>query len=81
LGKKVLNNLGLDVALIPCSSIFAINEHNIKDNGEEYIVVNYMKGGGHYTFGQKIDFNKYKEEFTNSYFELKEKENVIISWS
>jgi polysaccharide pyruvyl transferase WcaK-like protein len=79
LAKKVLNNIGLDVKVIPCSSIFAIDEYDLKDEGEEYVVVNYMKGGGHYTFGQNIDFEKYKKEFTKFYFELKEKENVIIS--
>jgi len=79
LAKRVLNNIGLDVKVIPCSSIFAIDEHNIKNSGEEYVVVNYMRGGGHYTFGQKIDFERYKKEFTKFYFELKKKENVIIS--
>ncbi len=79
LAKNVLNNIGLNVSVIPCSSIFAIDEHNLKDEGEDYIVVNYMKGGGHYTFGQKIDFDKYKREFTKFYFKLKEKENIVIS--
>jgi hypothetical protein len=80
LAKKVFNNIGINnVSVIPCSSIFAINEHNINAGNEEYVVVNYMKGGGHYTFGQKIDFEKYKKEFIKFYFELKEKENVIIS--
>jgi hypothetical protein len=79
LAKVVLSKINLDVPVIPCSSIFAVDEHNVKNNGEEYVVVNYMKGGGHYTFGQKIDFEKYKREFTKFYFELKRKENVIIS--
>jgi len=79
LAKKVLNNLGLNTKVIPCSSIFAIDNYSFKNEGEDYVVVNYMEGGGHYTFGQKIDFYKYKKEFTKFYFELKKKENVVIS--
>ena len=79
LAQIVFNRIGLDVSVIPCSSIFAIDEHSIHNQGEEYVVVNYMTGGGHYTFGQNINFDKYQQEFTKFYFELKEKENVIIS--
>ena len=79
LAKVVLNNVGVDAPVIPCSSIFAIDEYNLKNEGEEYVVLNYMKGGGHYTFGQKIDFEKYRKEFAKFYFELKKRERVIIS--
>lgn len=79
LGKTVLSNAGVDVPVIPCSSIFAKDEHGIENSGEEYVVVNYMKGGAHYTFGQKIDFERWENEFKKFYFELKEKENVIIA--
>jgi len=47
--------------------------------GEDYVVVNYMKGGAHYTFGQNIDIEKWEREFKKFYFELKEKERVIVS--
>ena len=38
-----------------------------------------MKGGSHFTFGQKIDFGKWEEEFKKFYFELKKKERIIFS--
>jgi len=79
LAKVVFNKIGLDAPVIPCSSIFAIDEHNLKNEGEEYVVVNYMKGGAHYTFGQKIDVIKWENEFKKFYFKLKENERVIIS--
>lgn len=79
LSKAILNRIGLNVPVIPCSSIFAIDEHGFKNEGEEYVVVNYMKGGSHYTFGQSIDFNKWQSEFKKFYFELKQKERVIFS--
>jgi len=79
LGKVVLNRINLDAPVIPCSSIFAIDEHGLKNEGEEYVVMNYMKGGSHFIFGQKIDFEKWESEFKRFYYDLKKKERVIIS--
>ena len=79
LAKTVFSKIGIDVPVIPCSSIFAIDEHGLSNEGAEYVVVNYMKGGAHYTFGQKIDNEKWEREFKKFYFELKEKERVIVS--
>jgi len=79
LAKVVFKELGINVPVIPCSSIFAIDEHLLRSEGEEYVVVNYMKGGAHYTFGQKIDFEKWEKEFKKFYFKLKEKERVVVS--
>tara|TARA_A100001011_G_C14241293_1_gene813372 strand:- start:359 stop:1459 length:1101 start_codon:yes stop_codon:yes gene_type:complete len=79
LARSVFKNISIDVPVIPCSSIFAIDEHALKNEGEEYVVVNYMKGGAHYTFNQSIDFKKWENVFKKFYFQLKEKERVIIS--
>ncbi len=79
LAKSVFSHIGIDVPVIPCSSIFAIDEHHLKNEAQEYVVVNYMKGGAHYTFGQDIDFKKWENEFKRFYFDLKKEERVIIS--
>ena len=79
LAKKVFNSIGLDAPLIPCSSIFAIDEYGWKDEHPEYVVVNYMREGGHYTFGQEIDFEKWHKDFKKFYYEIKKTERVIFS--
>jgi len=79
LAEKILSNVGVKAPVIPCSSIFAIDEHNLKDMGADYVVLNYMKGGAHYTFGQDIDVEKWEREFKNFYFELKDNERVIFA--
>lgn len=79
LAKVVLSKINLDAPVIPCSSIFAIDQHQLKSEGEEYVVFNYMKGGAHFTFGQKIDFAKWEETFKEFYFSVKKKERVIIA--
>ena len=78
LSKVVFEKKGIDVNVIPCSSIFAIDEHNLKNEGEDYIVLNYMHGGAHYTFGQGIDFERWEKEFSDFYFKLKETERVVL---
>lgn len=79
LSVEILKQLGLTVPVIPCSSIFAADYYNVQKESDDYVVINYMKGGSHYTFGQKIDFEKWEENFKNFYFELKQTENVVIS--
>jgi len=79
LSQILLNNIGLNSIIIPCSSIFAIDNYNMKKKKGEYVVINYMKGGAHYVFGQNINFEKWETEFKKFYFELKKKELVVIS--
>ncbi len=79
LAQTVLAQIGIDVPVIPCSSIFAIDEHGLKAENGEYVVVNYMSGGAHYTFGQAIDFERWEQTFKTFYFALKQKERVVFS--
>ncbi|WP_017731982.1 polysaccharide pyruvyl transferase family protein [Nafulsella turpanensis] len=78
LSGSVHTKLGLDAPVIPCSSIFAINEHKVEQKPGEYVVVNYMHGGAHYNFGQDIDFEGWFNHFQKFYFELKKKEKHVI---
>jgi hypothetical protein len=79
LAKDILGNLGFQVPVIPCSSIFAADMNGLQNSGEEYVVVNYMKGGGHFDFGQKIDGEKWEREFTAFYNSIKGKEKVVFA--
>jgi hypothetical protein len=55
LAKIVLNTLGHDATVIPCSSIFAVDEYALKSEDGDYVVLSYIPVGGHYDFGQNID--------------------------
>ncbi len=79
LAKDIFSQIDIKSNVLPCSSIFAIDEYGLSDSGSEYIVLNYMKGGAHYTFGQNIDFKKWELEFSKFYFEIKKYERVIFS--
>jgi hypothetical protein len=79
LAKDIFSKIGIDVPILPCTSIFAVDEHKLKSEGDDYVVLNYMNGGAHYTFGQNIDIQKWEDVFKKFYYYLKKNENVIIS--
>ncbi len=77
--RVMLQSAGGDAPVIPCTSLFAVEEHGIKAAKGEYAAVNFMPKGAHYTFGQAIDEQKWFEEFRRFYFELKRFTRVIFS--
>jgi len=81
IAEKILQKLGVtDVPVLPCSSIFAINELNIPDAGQEFVVINYMKNGSHFTFGQDIDHAHWESAMQEFYRYLKAQgEKVVFS--
>lgn len=63
LAKTMLNIAGRDAEILPCTSIFARDYLGIAPMKGEYIVVNFMENGGHYTFGQSINAVKWRQNF------------------
>ncbi len=78
LAKHLLDSLGLKAPLIPCTSIFAVDEHNAKSNGAEYVVLNYMEGAAHYALGQKVDRTLWRNVFLKFYHEIRKRERVVL---
>lgn len=79
LSQDVYKGLGIDMPVIPCSSIFAVDEHQIESQCDDYVVVNYMPTGAHYTLGQEIDVRFWETNFRKFYLELKDKEPVVFA--
>ncbi|MFZ2122405.1 MAG: polysaccharide pyruvyl transferase family protein [Rhodoferax sp.] len=63
LAQRMLQLAGRDAAVLPCTSIFARDHFKIAPINGGYIVVNFMETGGHYTFGQAIDADKWRKNF------------------
>ncbi|MBN8705109.1 MAG: polysaccharide pyruvyl transferase family protein [Bacteroidetes bacterium] len=79
LALNLVQNLGLyDVPLLPCTSIFAAEEHGVLPGPDEYVLLNYMKGGAHYTLGQDIHVEEWEKTFGKFYSFLKEREKVAL---
>jgi hypothetical protein len=78
LAKKILNNMGFDASVIPCSSIFARESFGIEPENPEYVALNYMRGGAHYVFGQKIEFEKWENNFKVFYKQISKFEKCVF---
>jgi len=78
LAHNVLSSLGLDAQLLPCPSIFAIDEYDLKPQEKKYLIINYMQIAGHYTFGREIRSDKWFNELKTFYNYVKEKEEILF---
>lgn len=63
LTQKIFASAQCDVPLIPCSSLFAVDRSNVQPTPGEYVVMNFMKLGGHYDFLSEIDSQRWQKEF------------------
>jgi hypothetical protein len=78
LSKVVLNSLGLDAPVIPCSSLFARDRLGIAERSPEYVALNFMPIGGHYSFGQSITPDKWRSSFAMFYARLSASERCVF---
>jgi hypothetical protein len=78
LAKKILNSINLDAPVIPCSSIFARNNLGIDPEIPDFVALNYMRGGAHYSFGQNIDPDQWEKTFREFYFQIKNQEKCVF---
>lgn len=62
LALRILESLGLDGELIPCSACLAPPEPSSIPPGDGLILINYMEGGGHYDWNQGIDKARWESE-------------------
>ena len=79
LARTMLNKTGRDADVLPCTSIFARDRLGLKAVAGEYIVLNFMENGGHYTFGQDIDSELWRTQFKLLAAEVKKHGRVVIA--
>lgn len=65
--RRMLNAAGRDAEVLPCTSIYARDQLQIVPEAGEYIVLNFMENGGHFTFGQTIDKARWRNNFRRIY--------------
>lgn len=76
---RMLNLADRSAVVLPCSSIFARDRFGILPRAGEYIVVNFMENGGHYTFGQQIDISAWRKHFVELVRQTKHIGRVVIA--
>jgi len=60
LAQSLSKTLSKEVPLIPCSALLVGRGRKTQINQSGYILINYMTGGGHYTWNQEIDDRKWE---------------------
>ena len=78
LAFNVLMSMGLETQLIPCPSIFAVDEYGLTPREKKYLVINYMQIAGHYTFGRDIKKDQWFNALKAFYDYVKGKEDVLF---
>lgn len=79
LAKKMLNKAGRDADVLPCTSIFARDRLKLVPEPGEYIVLNFMENGGHFGFGQNLDTQQWREQFTLLAREIARMGRVVVA--
>lgn len=64
LANRLFTEAGVKNVLMPCSAFF-VDQHVENKNHGEYILINYMPGGGHFDWGQNINGNAWEEAIKN----------------
>jgi hypothetical protein len=79
LARAMLNKAGRDADVLPCASIFARDQLEIAPEKGEFIVLNVMENGGHYTFGQNIDSKLWRSDFQKLARVAKTRGRVVVA--
>jgi hypothetical protein len=78
LSMKVLRHAGRDGILLPCTSLFAVAQLEIAPAPGEYVVLNYMPTGGHFSLGKPIDSAGWEVRFVALARRLAKRGRVIL---
>ena len=78
LAQNILRFAGQDAPVIPCASIFGRHRLRIEPKRPEYVALNFMDNGGHYTLGQAIDSSKWLQTFREFYSWLSARERCVF---
>ena len=78
LAQRLCMSLGLNVPLIPCSALFASEDRigQMRQNG--LVLINYMSGGGHYEWEQRIDSERWHHLVKNLIFRVQKRHRLAF---
>jgi polysaccharide pyruvyl transferase WcaK-like protein len=71
-------SLGVDVPVIPCSAFLAAKGRVAETDSSGYIVINYMRGGGHYDWSQGIDPQRWEQVVRDLVVSLGRRHRVVF---
>jgi hypothetical protein len=78
LSRTLCKTLGWETPLIPCSAFLAAKGRKAQISDSSYILINYMTGGGHYSWEQGIDNAKWEETVKTLIFRLGKRHRLAM---
>lgn len=75
LSHALFKKVGIQNTILPCTAFF-VDKHFTNDNSKDYILINYMAGGGHFNWGQNINKQSWEETMKKVIDDLKTKSEV-----
>ncbi|MBN1558838.1 polysaccharide pyruvyl transferase family protein [candidate division KSB1 bacterium] len=79
LAQVILRRANATAPVLPCPSLFAVDEYHIESASGEFVVLNFMELAGHYSFGQTIDTEKWKHVFMRFYSAIRHQVDVVFA--
>lgn len=78
LAERLFSSIGVKSTFIPCTALLAGDEDLKPGRYRDFILVNYMPGGGHYDWGQSIDPASWDKALAALISRLREKHDVAM---
>lgn len=78
LSQEICSQYGYEVRKIACTAFLASEYDSLNTGSKGYVVINYMKGAGHYDWGQNIDNNKWEQTIIKLINKLKKRHNIAF---
>lgn len=75
LAFKLFDEAGVQNSLFPCTAFF-VDSNFSNEHKKEYILINYMSGGGHFDWGQQIDRMEWEKTLKHVIRNLKKNNDV-----
>jgi hypothetical protein len=79
LAHAILLRANATAPVFTCPSLFAVDEYNIVPEAGEFVVLNFMELAGHYSFGQSIQTEKWKNVLLKFYSAIRRKVDIVFA--
>jgi hypothetical protein len=78
LARKLFASIGVEAKFLPCTALLAGGTGRKPGGYRDFILINYMPGGGHYDWGQRIDPSSWDRAMSELISNLKKKHKVAM---
>ncbi|MFH1221338.1 MAG: polysaccharide pyruvyl transferase family protein [Candidatus Eisenbacteria bacterium] len=78
LAHRLFQAMDIEAPLVPCSALLAAGRNPTANGGDGTVLIDYMHGGGHYDWDQRIDPSAWARTMRNLIERLKHRHNLVF---